>query len=172
MGARQRYDRFGHPNSSIDDAVRNAWEAARARGDFSNIYWDAFVGDINSRWDSEKAWKRMDRKYFAFVGTAIGAATIATYLHAYYNGLDVAPFNWILPSREVEGFERWYLENPAGASRSSGANLVAGITLMGSLTLYYATLLGNSIYKEHQSNRKATKTDNIVKGSQVKIVKK
>lgn len=182
--ARQSYDRFGHPNSSIDDAVRQAWEAARTRGDFSNSYWDAFVGDINSRWNPQSAWdaavqeqfratQRMDRKYGTPTYAAILAVTAAGWAHAYFNGLDVAPFTWVLPSNEIESFRRWYSENPE-AARSAGAHLGGALTFMATLGTWGTIVMGNSIYKARQAykkyNTKTTTTD-IIKKLKNKIKK-
>lgn len=185
--ARQRYDRFGHPNSSIDDAVRNAWEAARARGDFSNIYWDSFVGDINSRWNPQSAWEaavqeefrttqRMDRKYGTATYATILAVTAAGYAQAYFNGLDAAPFNWVLPTNEIESYRRWYSENPE-AARSTGAHLGAALTFMATAGTWALIVAGNSIYKARQAyqkyNSRTARTTGIIKEKlKSKVVKK
>ena len=64
----------------------------------------------------------MDRKYGTATYAAILAVNAAAYVHAYFNGLDAAPFNWVLPANEIESFRRWYAENPEAAR--SGARLL------------------------------------------------
>lgn len=124
---RQRYDRFGHPNSSVDDAVREAWNAARSSGTgFSNGDWESFIRNVNSRWNPQSAWeaashaehqafRRLDINYGTAAGLTILVATALGAAHGYFNGLDVAPFNWYLPSREIESFRRIASENPETA---------------------------------------------------------
>ena len=125
---RQKYDRFGHPNSTIDDAVRNAWNAARARtGDFS----DNFVHDIYSRWSPKSGWEaalnaemhamhKFDRKYGTAAYLTVLGITAAGYAHGYFNGLDVAPFNWVWPSSELQYFREMAVSAPETAKSVGG----------------------------------------------------
>ena len=153
---RQRYDTFGHPNSSVDDAVRQAWNAASASGTgFGNGDWESFVRNVNSRWNPQSAWDaalhaehqammKLDRNYGTAASLAIIVATTLGAAHGYFNGLDVAPFNWYLPARELESFRRIAQENPDTAKYIGG--MIGGASaFIPSLAAWSSIIMANSV---------------------------
>jgi len=147
---RKRYDRFGHPNSSIDEAVNRAYNAtynsSRTRPPSESDY-EPFMRNVYSRWEPRSAWEaafneevkalgRFDKKYGPIACGTILALTALGYAHGYFNGLDVAPFNWVWPANELESFRRIALEHPEtaksmGGEFGAGTVFVAGISAFG-----------------------------------------
>lgn len=72
---------------------------------------------------------------------AIPAITAATTVCAYYNGLDVAPFSWVLPESTLNNY-RDYLQTAPRDAQSYAANVgfylgaIAPIVLSSPLVLW------------------------------------
>ncbi len=158
---RERYNRFGHPNSSIDDAVRHAWDNFySSKNGFSNknygAFYEDFIKNVYSKWQPESAWEAAfdsegramrhprTQRYFDIACLTTISLTALGAAHGYLHGLDVAPFNWVWPESEIESYRR-AVESGSESIKDTSA-YIGGVTLLvPSTAIFGFMLIVNSI---------------------------
>ena len=145
---KKMYDLHGSPNSSVEEAVRKAWDSyhnnPKNQKDWESFY-SNFAENVHSQWEPEyeSAWgaalheevqgmRNFGQKYFNYFAWTIISATGLGFAHGYFNGLDVAPFNWVWPENELESYRATALSNSDTAKNISG--------YFGALTMFLPTM--------------------------------
>lgn len=154
---RKNYDRYGHPNSTIDDAVNKAWNSTtRTKTEnSSDAYSDRFADNIYKHWNPRSAWdaaldaefqatRKLDINYGNAAYLTILALTGAGYAYGYLNGLDCAPFNSVVPANELQGYREIVVRNPQAAKYLSGC-VGAVISFVPSMIAWASVIWYNSI---------------------------